>query len=150
MDAALPARLARDPAFAAALAAGPVVWIAAALAFGVQPNPGWVLGDPLRYASFAFAWPVLEEWFFRGLIQPAAARTDWGARAAWGVTTANVATSLLFVAAHLPSHPPVWAAAMFVPSLVFGCFRDRYGSFAPSAALHVFYNSGWFLVIAPL
>jgi membrane protease YdiL (CAAX protease family) len=150
MDAALPARLARDPAFAAALAAGPVVWIAAALAFGVQPNPAWVLSDPLRYASLALAWPVLEEWLFRGVIQPAVARTDWGAREAWGVTTANVATSVLFAAAHLLSHPPGWAAAAFLPSLVFGCFRDRYGSFAPSAALHVFYNSGWFLAFAPL
>jgi len=150
MDAALPARLARDPAFAAALAAGPVVWIAAALALGAQPNPAWALADPLRYVGLAVAWPILEEWLFRGVIQPAAARTVWGARAAWGVTTANAATSMLFAVAHLVALAPGWAAAVFVPSLVFGYFRDRYNSFAPSAALHVFYNAGWFLAIAPL
>jgi hypothetical protein len=33
---------------------------------------------------------------------------------------------------------PEWAAAAFVPSLVFGHFRQRYGSIVPGAALHLF------------
>jgi membrane protease YdiL (CAAX protease family) len=142
-------RLAHDRQFAAALAAGPAAWIALALAFNVQPNPAWVLGDPARALSLVVAWPLLEEALFRGGVQPALLRTRWGAREAWGVTTANVATSVLFALAHLATQPPAWAAAAFAPSLVFGHFRERYGSIVPAAALHVFYNAGYFLLAAP-
>ncbi len=48
--------------------------------------------------------------------------------------------------AHLAAQAPALAAATFCPSLVFGYFRDRYDSIAPGAALHVFYNAGWFLL----
>jgi CAAX protease family protein len=108
-----------------------------------------VLADPVRFASLALAWPLLEEWLVRGVIQPSLVRTTWGAREAWGVTTANAATSVFFVLAHLVSQPPEWAAATFIPSLVFGHFRDRHASVAPAAALHVFYNTGWFLFVPP-
>jgi membrane protease YdiL (CAAX protease family) len=149
MHAATLARLAHDRQFAAALAAGPIAWIALAAGAGIQPNPGWVLADPARALALVVAWPFLEEAIFRGGLQPALARTRWGAREAWGVTTANVATSAVFAAAHLATQAPEWAAAAFVPSLVFGHFRERYGSIAPSAALHVFYNAGYFLLVAP-
>jgi membrane protease YdiL (CAAX protease family) len=143
------ARLAHDRHFAAALAAGPVAWVALALVAGAPPNPAWLLADPARALSLVVAWPILEEALFRGAIQPACLRTRWGAREAWGLTTANVATSALFAAAHLATHAPEWAAAAFVPSLVFGHFRERYGSIVPGAALHVFYNAGYFLLVAP-
>ena len=142
-------QLAHDRHFAAALAAGPVAWIALALALNVQPSPAWILGDPVRALSLVVAWPLLEEALFRGGVQPALLRTRWGAREAWGLTTANVATSALFAAAHLTTQALEWAAAAFVPSLVFGHFRERYGSIVPGAALHVFYNAGYFLLVAP-
>ncbi|HSD43217.1 MAG TPA: JDVT-CTERM system glutamic-type intramembrane protease [Burkholderiales bacterium] len=141
----LAARLARDPPFAAALAAS-AAWLGL-YAFAHQAaNPGWALLDPLRFASLAIAWPLLEELVYRGALQPWLARTRWGARENWGITTANVATSLAFAGAHLAAHDPALAAATFLPSLVFGYFRDRYGSIAPGAALHIFYNAGWFLL----
>jgi membrane protease YdiL (CAAX protease family) len=143
------AQLVHDRQFAAALAAGPVAWIALALALNVQPNPAWILGDPVRALSLVVAWPLLEEALFRGGIQPALLRTRSGAREAWGVTTANVATSALSALAHLASQAPEWAAAAFAPALVFGHFRERYGSIAAGAALHVFYNAGYFLLVAP-
>lgn len=149
MNAPSITQLAHDRQFAAALAAGPVAWIALGLALNVQPNPAWVLGDPARALSLVVAWPLLEEALFRGGVQPALLRTRWGAREAWGVTTANVATSVLFALAHLATQAPEWAAAAFAPSLVFGHFRERYGSIAPAAALHVFYNAGYFLLVAP-
>ncbi len=141
-----PALVARDPQFALAAAAGPVVWFTFAFALGVRPDPAWAFfADPAGFFGLAVAWPLAEEGLFRGLIQPALGRTRGGAREAWGVTTANAATSALFAVAHLFAHAPAWAAATIVPSLVFGYFRDRYGSVAPGAALHVFYNAGWFL-----
>ena len=145
MNAAL---VARDAQFALAAGAGPVVWLAFALALGVRPDPaGSFFADPVRFLGLAVAWPLVEEGLFRGVIQPALAHTRGGAREAWGVTTANAATSVLFAVAHLLAHAPVWAAATVVPSLVFGYFRDRYGSIVPGAALHVFYNAGWFLTL---
>lgn len=147
MHAALASRLAHDRQFVLALAAGPVAWFA--LASGAGANPGWIAADPLRFLSLVAAWPLLEEALFRGAIQPALARTAWGAREAWGLTTANVATSVIFALAHLVTHAPEWAAAALVPSLAFGHFRDRYRSIAPGAVLHVFYNAGYFLLVAP-
>jgi hypothetical protein len=138
---------ARDPQFALAMMAGPIVWFTAIGTFARPADPRWVLSEPLLFAAFAVAWPLLEEWLFRGMLQPALIRSAWGAREAWSITTANVVTSLIFAAVHLASHPPEWAAATFVPSLIFGYFRDRHGSMAPSAVLHVFYNTGWFLLL---
>jgi membrane protease YdiL (CAAX protease family) len=142
----LAARLARDPQFAAAALVAPAVWLVLFAFTHPAVNPGWALADPLRFASLAIAWPLLEELVFRGALQPRLARTAWGARENWGITTANVVTSLAFAGAHLPAHDPAIAAATFMPSLVFGYFRDRYRSVAPGAALHVLYNAGWFLI----
>ena len=140
----LAARLARDPQFGAAALAAPLVWLA--LSGLGHADPDWPLRDPLRFASLVAAWPILEELVFRGALQPALLATRWGAREASGVTTANVAASLAFAAAHALTHAPEWATAMLFPSLVFGYFRDRYRSVVPAAALHVYYNAGWFLL----
>jgi len=113
---------------------------------GTHADPTWVMAEPLRFARLALAWPLLEEWLFRGALQPALARTAWGARRAWHLSAANAVTSLVFAAAHLVSHSPEWAAATFAPSLLFGYFRERHQSVTPSAILHVFYNCGWFLL----
>ncbi len=75
------------------------------------------------------------------------ARTRGGARQPWGITTANAATNVPFAGAHLLAHAPAWAAATVAPSLVFGYFRDRYGSCVPGAVLHVCYNCGRFLTL---
>jgi hypothetical protein len=142
----LAARLSRDPHFVAAILAAPAVWVALYAAARTPIDPSWALAAPLRFASLAIAWPLLEELVFRGGVQPLLARTRWGGRENWGITTANVATSVLAAAAHLAAQAPALAAATFAPSLVFGYFRDRYASIAPGAALHVFYNAGWFLL----
>lgn len=141
----LSTRFARDPQFALAAAAAPLAWLTLAAALPTT-DPSWAARDPLRFASLVLAWPLLEELVFRGWVQPRLLRTAWGARENWGVTTANVATSLLFAAAHLPLHAPAWAAATLAPSLVFGYFRDRHASVVPAVALHSFYNLGWFLL----
>ena len=142
----LVARLARDPHFAAAALAAPAVWLALVALAHPTVDPRWALADPLRFASLAIALPLLEELVFRGTLQPWLGRSAWGARENWGITTANVVTSALFAGAHLAAHDPALAAATFFPSLVFGYFRDRYGSIGPGAALHVFYNTGWLLL----
>jgi len=39
--------------------------------------------------------------------------------------------------------PFFWALAAFVPSMLFGYFRDRYACIYPALALHIVYNSGF-------
>ncbi len=63
-----------------------------------------------------------------------------------GLSKANLLTSLLFAGAHLFVQSPLWAAAVIVPSLIFGAFRDRYKSVDPAIILHSFYNLGYFLI----
>jgi len=134
----------RDPQFLAACAAAPAVWIGLAAS-----------GLPLRLdvpslASWHGAWlvaagPILEELAFRGGLQPAARNAlDAILRPRPAAWTANLLTSVAFAALHLPTHPPAWAAAVFVPSLAFGHFRDRHDGLASPIALHVFYNAGYF------
>jgi len=90
--------------------------------------------------------PVLEELIFRGGIQTLLDRTARGARpVVRGVTVGNVLTSALFAAAHLWVAPLALAAAIFLPSLVFGRLRQLYPSLLPAMVVHAVYN-GCYLV----
>ncbi|MEO7404610.1 MAG: JDVT-CTERM system glutamic-type intramembrane protease [Burkholderiales bacterium] len=145
------ARLARDPIFWAALLAGPlVVWgLAAAGLIKLQLRSPIELfaSAPGRIALVVLAYPVVEEWLFRGIIQPAISER-LKVSALPGISAGNFHTSLLFALAHLIQHPPALALATFFPSLVFGFFRDRYASIVPAVVLHVAYNYCWFSAVA--
>jgi membrane protease YdiL (CAAX protease family) len=90
--------------------------------------------------------PVLEELLFRGFLQGLLSGQSWGQKALRGVTVANGITTLLFMLGHLWGHTLPWAIAVVVPSLIFGYFRDRFGSVYPAIVLHSFYNTGYFLL----
>ena len=94
----------------------------------------------------ALAYPILEEYVFRGGLQAFLFERPPLQRAIAGISAANVITSALFAAVHLINQPPLWAALVFFPSLVFGWMRDRYGHIYASVLLHCFYNAGfvWF------
>ncbi|MDQ6995121.1 MAG: JDVT-CTERM system glutamic-type intramembrane protease, partial [Mariprofundaceae bacterium] len=96
----------------------------------------------------ALLYPILEELVFRGLIQTWLLEKTWGHISWWGVSLANVLTSLLFMGLHFFQHPPLWAIAVLLPSLIFGYFREHYAQatypLLPSISLHCFYNAGWF------
>jgi hypothetical protein len=130
-----------DPHFALALVAGIVFWLALAALGKAGPLHGWAV-----LAVLVLLQPLLEELLFRGLIQGKLLTQTWGKRQFAGFTLANLATSLLFTALHFASHPPLWAAGVLLPSLLFGYFRDRHDSIYPAIALHVFYNAGYFLL----
>ncbi len=135
----------RDHLFWLALLAGPGVWLALYFCFPVLPSRENGAGHWWSLLLLAGLYPLLEEWLFRGLLQPQLLiyrplRTRF-----LGLSGANLLTSLLFGAAHLLTQPPLWAAAVIVPSLVFGAFRDRYQSIVPAIILHSFYNLGYFL-----
>ena len=134
----------RDRIFWAFIGAGVIFW-AALLGVSVPAwNPAWPLAEPSIFLRLAIGYPVLEEIIFRGALQP------WLARRLpvlnGPVSSANLAASGLFMAMHFYSHPPLWAVSVFIPSLVFGYFRDRHNSLQAPMALHVFYNTGYYWI----
>ncbi len=95
--------------------------------------------------SLVLLYPIIEEIIFRGFIQPFLAQH---LQQRWSIfSLANVLTSLLFVLAHFINHPPVWAVAVLIPSLVFGYIQERTNNLAAPIALHCTYNAGFFLLL---
>jgi hypothetical protein len=85
---------------------------------------------------------VVEEIVFRGLVQELV--HDYISQRWLGpLSIANLLTSCLFTGLHFLYHPPLWAALVFFPSLVFGFFKDRSGHLTAPILLHVFYNAGF-------
>lgn len=138
----------RDRQFLFALLVPPLLLLGARLYGdgGLVPF-SWPLRQPGRFFGLVLLWPIAEELFFRGALQPFLAEQRWGSQRLAGVSTANGVTSLFFAVAHLFSHPPLWAASVFLPSLLFGYFRDRHDSLMSPVLLHIAYNLGyyWFL-----
>lgn len=100
-----------------------------------------------QVVALVLLFPVLEELVFRGLIQGSLLRVPLLAKRPLLFSNANAITSLLFAALHLIHQPIAMAALIFIPSLVFGELRDRFGSTRPSIVMHVFYNLGLLLVL---
>ena len=102
---------------------------------------------PLLVLMLSVIRPVIEEIVFRGLLQGLCIKQRLGRKVIVGITYANIITSIVFTALHLIYHAPLLALAVFVPSLAFGYFRERYyGWLVPSILLHCFYNTGDFMV----
>jgi len=140
---ALQPRFWRDSLFYAAVAAALAYWLVLFLVTRPQPEFDWPLRAPLAFLYPALLYPLVEELVFRGVLQDLAHRY----LKAWSLgplTHANILTSVLFTALHFVNHPPLWAAAVALPSLLFGFFKDRSGRLAAPILLHVFYNSGYF------
>lgn len=85
-------------------------------------------------------YPVIEELAFRGVIQEYIGTKTKQYPSLYYFTIANIMTSLLFVAMHFVHHTPLWAMLVFVPSLIFGYFKEQYGHIGYSIFLHMFYN----------
>ncbi|NOR55670.1 MAG: JDVT-CTERM system CAAX-type protease [Sulfurovum sp.] len=86
-------------------------------------------------------YPVIEELAFRGMIQEVIARKTKDYPVYFYISLANVLTSVLFVLMHFVHHTPLWALLVFIPSLVFGYFKEQYKHILPSIILHMFYNA---------
>jgi len=108
-----------------------------------------VSADWLRWTALAvvLVYPVLEELVFRGFVQAWLHEREPGRRAVAGLSVANGAASVLFTAVHLLTRGVnAGSFLVFLPSLIFGWFRDRSGSVGPGMVLHVWYNTGFFLL----
>ncbi|WP_092117703.1 JDVT-CTERM system glutamic-type intramembrane protease MrtJ [Desulfonatronum thiosulfatophilum] len=127
----------RDPWFYALLALGPLAWL--------LPEPVFRIAI-WRLTIMALA----EELLFRGLIQQFMLRRPLFQHRLGPLTLANVAASILFVLAHLVAQPPLWAAAVFIPSLIFGWIWDRHGRVVPCTMVHFWYNLCFFLPLSAI
>ncbi|MEE9319765.1 MAG: JDVT-CTERM system glutamic-type intramembrane protease [Granulosicoccus sp.] len=137
----------RDIPFWLAVACGPVSW----LLLWFSDTPRAAIHVPVTALLIAsLIYPVLEEFVFRGGLQPALLARPVFRKRVGPVSLANVLTSIAFAAAHLLRQPPLWAALVLLPSLVFGWSRERYDSIVPPTLLHMFYNAGfiWLFVEA--
>lgn len=134
--------LLRDRHFLLALAAGPAFWAGLWLYLGEVPGPAREALGPLLY--LVVVTPVLEELAFRGALQGWMLDYTWGRGRSGPFTRANLAVSCLFTAIHFAYHPPLWAIAVIIPSLLFGHLRDRTGSVVPAMLVHAWYNAGYF------
>lgn len=97
----------------------------------------------LRALNFAVWAPLWEELLFRGALQGWLRSAAWALRSWKGLTAANLVVSVLFALAHLFHQAPLPAGLVFVPSLLFGYFRDRHESVYPAVGLHALYNAGY-------
>lgn len=133
----------KDPLYLLALGAGLFFWFILSQAQPLTPMaPHQIFSAPF---FFLVLWqPWFEEILFRGFLQGSWAEHPLGKRSFFGISAANLLVSFLFTLMHFWTHPALWAASVFFPSLLFGYFRDRYGSLYPSIFLHMFYNGGYF------
>jgi len=140
----------KDPLFLLAMAAGPACWLV--LSFILQPAVqwGWPLLLPWQFLLPVLVYPVAEELVFRGLIQELL-HEYLGSGRLGPLSVSNLLTSSLFAGLHFIYHPPLWAALVFFPSLVFGFFKERTAALAAPIILHAFYNSGFiWMFVAPV
>lgn len=120
------------------LLVGACLWLVMPRGFAVAlANSFWSM------MGFVLLWPVVEELLFRGVIQRELLRLPALAKIFAGISGANALTSVLFASLHLVNHPPLWAAAVLVPSLVLGYTLERYQRLLVPMLLHSLFNATW-------
>lgn len=137
-------RLTPDGPFLLALAAAPALW--ALLWLSGMPLPAVGRADAWRTVLSVVLWyPLVEELTFRGGIQGALLQYPAFRRRRVGISMANLAAASGFVAWHWFYQGGVLVLAVLPPALIFGYFRDRFGSIYASVCLHGWYNATFLL-----
>jgi len=136
----------RDREFYLALLAGLLVLSAIYLFIPVSTS-SIHLGQWSVVITLVIWQPFWEELFFRGIIQGQIYKRSWGQRAWLRISNANMVASLAFAAAHIAYNPNLWSVSVFIPSLVFGYFRERHNTIYSAIALHSIFNLGYIVVV---
>lgn len=151
-------RAARRLAIAAFLAA-PLVW---AVLYWVLKLPGGTLLQAstnrnlmavvtagslwLVLLKAVLVYPVLEEIVFRGALQGWLLERPVLNKFKGLISLPNILTSVAFTGLHFINQPPLWAALVFIPSLVFGWSRENSGGLTLPILLHIWYNAGFYFL----
>lgn len=139
-------QLLRDKAYLTAILLAPFFWFSLYYSGTAITGPGWLSKNGLLFLQLALLYPVVEELVFRGLLQEKLWQTRLSRLSIYCISMPNIVTSIVFTGFHFMAHPPAWAVTVIIPGLTFGFFRDRYQHVLPAIILHVFYNSGYFLL----
>ena len=139
-------QLSHDRVYLTAILLAPFFWFSLYYSGTAITGPDWLVRNPLLFLQVALLYPIVEELVFRGLLQERLWQTRLSRMSIYCISLPNIVTSVVFTAFHFLAHPPGWALAVIVPSLVFGFFRDRYQHVLPAIILHVLYNSGYFFL----
>jgi len=132
----------RDRQFWALAFLGPVV--AVTLAFVVPSFAETESPFNLRMVILVgLFYPILEELAFRGAIQTFIARIFGSSKLARSALWANVLTSVLFSGLHVVTRSVLIGFLVFIPSLIFGHVREKFGSVLPAIVLHSVYNCSY-------
>lgn len=105
------------------------------------PSLNWLLAEEYRLIWLLLIIPVVEELAFRGFLQTTLMKRTLHRYPLPGLSYANILTSLMFMILHLLMNPQTEALLTFLPSLIFGQLRERYGSVLPAIFLHMLYNT---------
>lgn len=101
------------------------------------------------FLTSVILYPIIEELAFRGFIQTwLLEKSIFRNKPLPQISYANLVTSFLFASFHLFNQPPIWAALIFAPSLVFGYLRERYDAVTPSIIVHAWYNLGFLMLVS--
>ena len=136
----------RDRHFYAAVFAGLVVLATIYLFMPVYKGEIGIR-ECSMFAALVIWQPFWEELLFRGIIQGQLSKQPWGRRAFLRISNANIISSIAFAVTHIAYDPGLRSIMIFVPSLVFGYFRDRHNSIYSAYVLHGFYNLGYLFVV---
>lgn len=139
--------MSRDRVFWGAIIAGLFFWSGLYLYTRPDLNLIWPFTQPVVFIFPAIVYPIVEEIVFRGLVQEALSKS-FKSKPLGPISLANLATSVLFSGMHFIYHTSLWATAVFIPSLVFGYFKDKYQSLLLPIVLHIYYNSGYYWIFS--
>ena len=98
--------------------------------------------------NMLFIYPVIEEWVFRGTIQEGLLKKQPLRKAYYGVSNANLITSCVFTGFHMIHQPLLFAVLVFIPSVVFGFFKERYSALLVPIGLHILFNGIFLLALS--
>jgi len=100
-----------------------------------------IVASPLLLVNVLLLYPLVEELLFRGVIQRALLNRPSLVINDFGISRANLITSILFVGLHLVNQSPAWALAILVPSLTLGHIYERYQRLPAPIFLHIIFNA---------
>ena len=135
----------KDKIFWASILIAIIAWTIAAVVMQKVPSLDHVKDKQLDAFLFVILYPIVEEIVFRGLIQENLHKLFRNA-GFHSISYANLVASLLFVLLHLFYQSVYWALLVFIPSVLFGYFKDKYQSLQVPILLHCFFNAGYLLV----
>lgn len=133
-----------DPIYLMVLILPIIIGALITLVSDVHASFSWMIDKPKYVLWYIIIIPIVEEMAFRGFLQNLIEKhKPRGCKTHSVFSWANLITSLIFAGFHLINHAQVIALMTFIPSLIFGYFKDKYQNIVPGILLHSLYNLGF-------